>query len=64
MSFLPLADVEINNETQPFWDALRNNADGIMSGEKFTPHDARTMPIPKNAKRHRIPSKQGQKGQY
>ena len=25
MSFLPLADVEINNETQPFWDALHNN---------------------------------------
>lgn len=25
MSFLPLADVEINNETHPFWDALRNN---------------------------------------
>ena len=25
MSFLPLADVEINNETQPFWDALNNN---------------------------------------
>jgi len=26
MSFLPLADVEVNAETQPFWDALKNNA--------------------------------------
>ena len=25
MSFLPLADVEVNAETQPFWDALKNN---------------------------------------
>lgn len=32
-------------------DALRNNDDGIMSGAKFTPHDARTIPIPKNAKK-------------
>ena len=25
MSFLPLANVEVNAETQPFWDALKNN---------------------------------------